>query len=141
MLDGIINNRKEWNAKKEEYEAKLKAIEDEKAAKAAAAASKGASIPATLKRDGKSQLNLNVALQLLRTTPAAAPRPAPCAEGQNARFTTNICSFHVWEQARKRRILTAEKLRHRRLGRKLTLRSRKSVIFNCQSGVQGTFFI
>ncbi|TNM91884.1 hypothetical protein fugu_018896 [Takifugu bimaculatus] len=40
MLDGILNNRKEWNAKKEEYEAKLKAIEDEKAAKAAAAASK-----------------------------------------------------------------------------------------------------
>uniref|UniRef100_A0AAQ4PBW2 Phosphodiesterase n=1 Tax=Gasterosteus aculeatus aculeatus TaxID=481459 RepID=A0AAQ4PBW2_GASAC len=33
MLDGILNNRKEWNAKKEEYEAKLKAIEDEKAAK------------------------------------------------------------------------------------------------------------
>lgn len=42
MLDGILNNRKEWNAKKEEYEAKLKVIEDEKAAKAAAAASKGA---------------------------------------------------------------------------------------------------
>uniref|UniRef100_A0A8C6UCG8 Phosphodiesterase n=1 Tax=Neogobius melanostomus TaxID=47308 RepID=A0A8C6UCG8_9GOBI len=40
MYDGIINNRKEWNAKKEEYEAKLKAIEDEKAAKQAAAASK-----------------------------------------------------------------------------------------------------
>lgn len=52
MLDGIINNRKEWNAKKEEYEAKLKAIEDEKAAKAAAAASKGASVSATLKCDG-----------------------------------------------------------------------------------------
>lgn len=41
MLDGILNNRKEWNAKKEEYEAKLKAIEEEKAAKEAAAASKG----------------------------------------------------------------------------------------------------
>uniref|UniRef100_A0A8C6LLM2 Phosphodiesterase n=1 Tax=Nothobranchius furzeri TaxID=105023 RepID=A0A8C6LLM2_NOTFU len=40
MLDGILNNRKEWNAKKEEYEAKLKAIEDEKAAKEAAAAAK-----------------------------------------------------------------------------------------------------
>uniref|UniRef100_A0AAX7TXY4 Phosphodiesterase n=1 Tax=Astatotilapia calliptera TaxID=8154 RepID=A0AAX7TXY4_ASTCA len=40
MLDGILNNRKEWNAKKEEYEAKLKAIEEEKAAKEAAAASK-----------------------------------------------------------------------------------------------------
>ncbi|XP_077352595.1 rod cGMP-specific 3',5'-cyclic phosphodiesterase subunit beta [Festucalex cinctus] len=40
MLDGILNNRKEWNAKKEEYEAKLKAIEDQKAAKQAAAASK-----------------------------------------------------------------------------------------------------
>uniref|UniRef100_A0AAQ4PIG6 Phosphodiesterase n=1 Tax=Gasterosteus aculeatus aculeatus TaxID=481459 RepID=A0AAQ4PIG6_GASAC len=37
MLDGILNNRKEWNAKKEEYEAKLKAIEDEKAAKGAPA--------------------------------------------------------------------------------------------------------
>lgn len=40
MLDGILNNRKEWNAKKEEYEAKLKAIEDAKAAKAAATAGK-----------------------------------------------------------------------------------------------------
>ncbi|XP_029940500.1 rod cGMP-specific 3',5'-cyclic phosphodiesterase subunit beta [Salarias fasciatus] len=40
MLDGILNNRKEWNAKKEEYEATLKAIEDEKAAKQAAAAAK-----------------------------------------------------------------------------------------------------
>lgn len=42
MLDGITNNRKEWNAKKEEYEAKLKAIEDEKAAREAAAPKKGA---------------------------------------------------------------------------------------------------
>ncbi|XP_053709178.1 rod cGMP-specific 3',5'-cyclic phosphodiesterase subunit beta isoform X1 [Synchiropus splendidus] len=42
MLDGILNNRKEWNAKKEEYEAKLKAIED---AKAAAAASKAPNTP------------------------------------------------------------------------------------------------
>lgn len=42
MLDGLLNNRKEWNAKKEEYEAKLKAIEDAKAAKQASAASKGA---------------------------------------------------------------------------------------------------
>lgn len=42
MLDGILNNRKEWNGKKEEYEATLKVIEDEKAAKLAAAASKGA---------------------------------------------------------------------------------------------------
>uniref|UniRef100_A0A3B3B4Z7 Phosphodiesterase n=1 Tax=Oryzias melastigma TaxID=30732 RepID=A0A3B3B4Z7_ORYME len=41
MLDGIINNRKEWNAKKEEYEATLKAIEEEKAAKEAAKAAKG----------------------------------------------------------------------------------------------------
>uniref|UniRef100_A0A3B4BMI7 PDEase domain-containing protein n=2 Tax=Periophthalmus magnuspinnatus TaxID=409849 RepID=A0A3B4BMI7_9GOBI len=40
MLDGLLNNRKEWNAKKEEYEAKLKAIEDAKAAKQAAAANK-----------------------------------------------------------------------------------------------------
>ncbi|XP_044000119.1 rod cGMP-specific 3',5'-cyclic phosphodiesterase subunit beta [Gambusia affinis] len=42
MLDGILNNRKEWNAKKEEYEAKLKAIEEEKAAKEAAHAAKAA---------------------------------------------------------------------------------------------------
>lgn len=33
MLDGILNNRKEWNAKKEEYEAKLKAVEEVKGAK------------------------------------------------------------------------------------------------------------
>lgn len=41
MLDGILNNRKEWNNKKEEYEAKLKAIEEENAAKAAATTSNG----------------------------------------------------------------------------------------------------
>uniref|UniRef100_A0A4W6C6M2 Phosphodiesterase n=1 Tax=Lates calcarifer TaxID=8187 RepID=A0A4W6C6M2_LATCA len=41
MLDGILNNRKEWNAKKEEYEAKLKALEEEKAAKEAATGNKG----------------------------------------------------------------------------------------------------
>ncbi|KAM4635067.1 rod cGMP-specific 3',5'-cyclic phosphodiesterase subunit beta [Polymixia lowei] len=40
MLDGILNNRKEWNAKKEEYEATLKALEEEKAAKEAAAPKK-----------------------------------------------------------------------------------------------------
>uniref|UniRef100_A0A8C7YVJ3 Phosphodiesterase n=1 Tax=Oryzias sinensis TaxID=183150 RepID=A0A8C7YVJ3_9TELE len=40
MLDGILNNRKEWNARKEEYEAKLKAIEEEMAAKEAAKAAK-----------------------------------------------------------------------------------------------------
>uniref|UniRef100_A0A8C4NW10 Phosphodiesterase n=1 Tax=Dicentrarchus labrax TaxID=13489 RepID=A0A8C4NW10_DICLA len=45
MLDGILNNRKEWNAKKEEYEAKLKAIEEEKAAKEATTASKAANNP------------------------------------------------------------------------------------------------
>lgn len=44
MLDGILNNRKEWNAKKEEYETKLKTLEEEKAAKEAAAPSKGAVI-------------------------------------------------------------------------------------------------
>lgn len=44
MLDGILNNRKEWNAKKEEYEAKLKAIEEENAAKEAAKAAKGNSL-------------------------------------------------------------------------------------------------
>lgn len=41
MLDGIINNRKEWNIKKEEYEVKLNAIENAKAAKGAAAQAKG----------------------------------------------------------------------------------------------------
>ncbi|XP_032394872.1 rod cGMP-specific 3',5'-cyclic phosphodiesterase subunit beta isoform X2 [Etheostoma spectabile] len=40
MLDGILNNRREWNAKKEEYEATLKALEEEKAAKAGAKASR-----------------------------------------------------------------------------------------------------
>ncbi|XP_061763732.1 rod cGMP-specific 3',5'-cyclic phosphodiesterase subunit beta [Nerophis ophidion] len=40
MLDGILNNRKEWNAKKEEYEAKVKAMEDQKAARQGAAAGK-----------------------------------------------------------------------------------------------------
>lgn len=40
MLDGILNNRREWNGKKEEYEAKLKAIEEAKAAKAPATAGK-----------------------------------------------------------------------------------------------------
>lgn len=44
MLDGILNNRKEWNAKKEEYEANLKAMEDEKAAKESNATTKGAVI-------------------------------------------------------------------------------------------------
>uniref|UniRef100_A0A8D0AMB4 Phosphodiesterase n=1 Tax=Sander lucioperca TaxID=283035 RepID=A0A8D0AMB4_SANLU len=43
MLDGILNNRREWNAKKEEYEATLKALEEEKAAKEAAKASKAPS--------------------------------------------------------------------------------------------------
>ncbi|KAG7223931.1 hypothetical protein INR49_015187 [Caranx melampygus] len=42
MLDGILNNRKEWNAKKEEYETKLKAMEEEKAAKEATGATKAA---------------------------------------------------------------------------------------------------
>lgn len=41
MLDGILNNRKEWNAKKEEYEASLKEIEDAKKAKEEAAGAKG----------------------------------------------------------------------------------------------------
>lgn len=45
MLDGLLNNRKEWNAKKEVYEAKLKAIEDAKAAKQAAAATKAGDNP------------------------------------------------------------------------------------------------
>ncbi|KAG8593582.1 hypothetical protein GDO81_000887 [Engystomops pustulosus] len=48
MLDGLLNNRKEWKALQDEYEAKLKVIEDEKkkkedeiAAKKAAAAGTG----------------------------------------------------------------------------------------------------
>lgn len=45
MLDGLLNNRHEWNAKKEEYEAKLKALEDAKAAKQANAASKAPDNP------------------------------------------------------------------------------------------------
>lgn len=44
MLDGILNNRKEWNAKKEEYEASLKALEEEKAAKESNSTNKGAVI-------------------------------------------------------------------------------------------------
>ena len=36
MLERLLNNRKEWNNCKEEYEAKLKALEEEKAAKAPA---------------------------------------------------------------------------------------------------------
>ncbi|MBZ3882806.1 Rod cGMP-specific 3',5'-cyclic phosphodiesterase subunit alpha [Sciurus carolinensis] len=30
MLDGITNNRKEWKALADEYEAKMKALEEEK---------------------------------------------------------------------------------------------------------------
>lgn len=44
MLDGILNNRKEWNARKEEYEAKLKELEEAKAAQEAVKGSKGAVI-------------------------------------------------------------------------------------------------
>ncbi|TNN71369.1 Rod cGMP-specific 3',5'-cyclic phosphodiesterase subunit beta [Liparis tanakae] len=40
MLDGILNNRKEWNAKKEEYEAKLKAVEGVTGAKEGASKEK-----------------------------------------------------------------------------------------------------
>lgn len=36
MLDGILNNRFQWNACKEVYEASLKVLEEEKAAKEAA---------------------------------------------------------------------------------------------------------
>ncbi|XP_076020171.1 rod cGMP-specific 3',5'-cyclic phosphodiesterase subunit beta [Genypterus blacodes] len=42
MLDGILNNRKEWNARKEEYEAKLKVLEAQKPAKPGGAARKAA---------------------------------------------------------------------------------------------------
>lgn len=87
MFDGILNNRKEWNAKKEDYEAKLKAIEDEKAAKAAAAASKGErslwNNHTTLRLLCDSFVECVFVKQLLPTTPAAAavaPRRARCAE-------------------------------------------------------------
>lgn len=111
MLDGILNNRKEWNAKKEEYEAKLKALEEEKAEKSAAAASKGAVI---LWNNDKTMSCIRSAAvcaiachyvtpnvratkiltllfndfvqQLLQTTPAAearAPRRVQCAETSN----------------------------------------------------------
>lgn len=40
MYDGILNNRKEWKAKQEEYEAQLKAFEEEKEAREQAAAAK-----------------------------------------------------------------------------------------------------
>ncbi|XP_035248351.1 rod cGMP-specific 3',5'-cyclic phosphodiesterase subunit beta [Anguilla anguilla] len=40
MYDGILNNRKEWKARQEEYEAKLKAMEEEAAAKQAAVGAK-----------------------------------------------------------------------------------------------------
>lgn len=33
MLDRLLNNRKEWNALKEQYEAKLAALEEAKKAK------------------------------------------------------------------------------------------------------------
>ncbi|KAJ8339133.1 hypothetical protein SKAU_G00359190 [Synaphobranchus kaupii] len=42
MFDGILNNRREWKAKQEEYEAKLKAMEEERAAKQAVATTKNA---------------------------------------------------------------------------------------------------
>lgn len=46
MLNGILNNRKEWKARQEEYEAKLKVLEEEKAAKEEAAnARKAANAP------------------------------------------------------------------------------------------------
>ncbi|XP_036382773.1 rod cGMP-specific 3',5'-cyclic phosphodiesterase subunit beta-like [Megalops cyprinoides] len=45
MLEGILNNKKEWKARQDEYEAKLKAIEDEKAAKASMASRQGANGP------------------------------------------------------------------------------------------------
>uniref|UniRef100_A0A671XXF6 Phosphodiesterase n=1 Tax=Sparus aurata TaxID=8175 RepID=A0A671XXF6_SPAAU len=73
MLDGILNNRKEWNAKKEEYEAKLKAMEEEKAAKEATTAAKGT---------------------VAQTTPAVeaqAPRPALCAKKSKKLMGVRMC--------------------------------------------------
>uniref|UniRef100_A0A8C9V7G2 Phosphodiesterase n=1 Tax=Scleropages formosus TaxID=113540 RepID=A0A8C9V7G2_SCLFO len=43
MYDGILNNKKEWKAKQDEYEAQLKAIEEAKKAKEEAEAAKHAS--------------------------------------------------------------------------------------------------
>lgn len=100
MLDGILNNRMEWNTKKEEYEAKLKAIEEEKAAKAAATASKGkctktyaafchlchfVTLNGASNNIPTSHKNIDsfvcVFVQQLQATPAAeAQRPARCAE-------------------------------------------------------------
>lgn len=59
MLDGILNNRKEWNAKKEEYEAKVKAIEEQKAAKAPAAAGK---------REARFRMNVSMIRETLFTS-------------------------------------------------------------------------
>lgn len=135
MLDGILNNRKEWNAKKEEYEAKLKAIEDEKAAKAAAAASKGALAlwaGGGVHRDGGSQVNLGVVLQLLPTTPAAAPRPAPCAEGPTAASPPRSAPTHLGEGEEEEKPDREEALRR-------TFWSHNVFIYSDQSGVQSTF--
>lgn len=90
MLDGILNNRKEWNAKKEEYEAKLKEMEDEKAAKGATATNKGAVIHyhQTFHLTFRNTLSFFFSTcvffvhQLLQTTPVLedlAPRPAQYA--------------------------------------------------------------
>lgn len=114
MLDGIINNRKEWNAKKEEYEAKLKAIEDEKAAKAAAAASKGAlalwdtgiveglimmedhrlTLVSSCSCSQQSQRRLQDLLRVLRV--------------QRLHRHQHLL-LHIWENVRKRRSQTGKK--------------------------------
>lgn len=41
MYDGILNNRKHWKERQDEYEAKLKELEEEAKAKQEAAAKKG----------------------------------------------------------------------------------------------------
>lgn len=41
MYDGILNNRMHWKARQEEYEAKLKAMEEAAKAKQEAAANNG----------------------------------------------------------------------------------------------------
>lgn len=139
MLDGILNNRKEWNAKKEEYEAKLKVIEDEKAAKAAAAASKGASLWAGewVDHGGGSQVDLAVVLQLQLTPPAGGPRPAPSAEGSTPPPPLTSAPTHLGNDEEEEKLdregaLTPAPLRR-------TFWSCSFFMNNDQSGVQSTF--
>lgn len=110
MLDGIINNRKEWNAKKEEYEAKLKAIEDEKAAKAAAAASKGGIVEGWIMAEDHRLTSLS----------SCSCRQQPQRRLQDLLRVLRVqrlhrhqhLLLHIWESVRKRRSLTGKKRWH-----------------------------